>query len=278
MIVRFISIVVLGCILLTRPSNAQGQSPTGDELRTLAIPDDAVEVERAYRPMGDVAKRCQYLLDGELVGERLYYSNGQIADEKLFRKKQLHGIWRQFYQDGSLFSERPYRDGLPHGTFRFWNDRGELLGASELKDGNGLLQSYEKSDLGSYREEVRFAKGKIHGIRKRWGRFDITDKNGCDVTTFRHGVKDGWSYTLHDDGTLLAYSYFKNDRLHGVMRRTNRDGSNVEGYPKYRVEGREVTEAQFREAAKTDDILALTLTGKPEVEESDSKPTKQADK
>src|SRR5262249_41353866 len=149
-------------------------------------------------------KRCEYLVNGEIVGERLFYANGRLADEKLFRDNKPHGFRRQFHQNGKPFSERPYRDGLPDGTFRFWDENGRLLGESVLTNGTGILTEYDKAELRSQRAEIPYVDGKIHGKQKIWGRFDITGPNGCNVTTYRDGVKEGWSYLLHDDGTLLA--------------------------------------------------------------------------
>jgi antitoxin component YwqK of YwqJK toxin-antitoxin module len=257
--------------------------PTGspnDDLRRLTIPDDAEEVPAKWEPFGDVAQRFQCLVNGKVVGERLYYDNGRLADEKPFRDKGLHGLWRQFHQNGKPFAERPYRDGQPDGKFRFWDETGELLGQSELKRGSGILNEYPKPQLGSHREEIPYVNGKIHGKRKCWARFDITGPQGYNVTTYDNGVTDGWTYTLHDEGTLLEYGYFKNGRIHGVVRKATRDGKTVDGYPSYMIDGMEVSEAQFREAAKTDEILALTLTGKPDVEESEhlQKPTKPGGK
>ena len=251
-----------------------------DDLRNLKIPENAEKRQASYKPLGDVVKWCDYLVNGEVVGKRQFYKNGRLAEEKLFRDKKLHGYWRQFHQNGKPFSERPYRDGLPDGAFRFWDEKGRLLGESVLKNGTGMLSEFEKADLGSHRDDVPYLNGKIDGKRKRWGRYHITGPNGCNVTEYKDDVMDGWSYLLHDDGTLLAYSYFKQDKLHGVSRRTTRDGKNVKGYPSYRIQGKEVTEEEFREAAETDKILALTLTGKPDVEESEhlQKPNQQGGK
>jgi antitoxin component YwqK of YwqJK toxin-antitoxin module len=207
------------------------------------------------------------VLDGQVVGERLFYKNGEVAEERLLENGKLHGVSRQFHENGKLFSERPFRRGSPDGTFRFWDDAGELLGESVLKNGTGVLLQFENRALVLAREEIPFVDGKIHGNRKQWGRFDVTDKNGCSVTRYKKGEMDGWTYVLDGDGMLLAYSYIKHDRLHGVMRKATRGGTNVKGYPKYMIEGTEVSEDRFRVAAKTDPILAMTLTGKPDVDE-----------
>ena len=238
-----------------------------DDLGQLSIPDGAEQRYGKERPLGDVVERChQYLVDGEVVGERLFYKNGQLADEKLFRNKKLHGYWRQFHLNGQPFAERPYRDGLPDGIFRFWDENGKLLGESTLTKGTGLLSEFEKRELACGRYDTPYIDGRIHGKRKRWGNFDGTTKRGCNVTTFNRGVMEGWTYLLDDDGTLLAYSYIREGQLHGVSRKVTQNGENVGGYPKYWIAGKEVSEGQLRDAAKSDKILALTLTSKPDVE------------
>jgi antitoxin component YwqK of YwqJK toxin-antitoxin module len=234
-----------------------------DDLRELAIPADAIEQPGSFRQMGTITKKRDYFVDDALVGERLFYQDGRVADEKIYRDGKLHGIWRQYWPSGKLFSERPYRDGQMDGTFRFWNERGTVVRESVMKNGTGLLREYPNPPLGSSDAEINYVDGMKHGLKTLWGKFKGCEGYGYSVSGYKNDKLDGWEHTRDEDGTLIGYGYANQDRLHGVQREFERDGTPRSGFPKYYINGEEVSEAQFMETAKTDKVLAETLTHSP---------------
>jgi antitoxin component YwqK of YwqJK toxin-antitoxin module len=204
-----------------------------------------------------------YLVGTERVGERLFFDDGRVADERLYKDKKLHGIWRQYWPNGQLFAERPYRDGQMDGTFRFWDEKGKLLGESKIKNGTGVLTEYANLVARSHDKETPFRDGKVDGTEKFWAKFEGCVGIGCSVSAYKDGRLDGWEVTRDEDGTLLGYGFAKHGELHGVLRKFNRDGTPVAGYPRYRINGREVDEAAFVAAAKSDKVLAKALTYAP---------------
>ena len=55
-----------------------------DDLRNLKIPKNAEEQRSKDQPLGDVSRRYKYLVNGEVLGERQFYKNGRLAEEKIF--------------------------------------------------------------------------------------------------------------------------------------------------------------------------------------------------
>ena len=54
-----------------------------DEILSYSIPDNAEEVKGP--PASDNSKAVDYMLNGQLIGRKTYYSNGNIAAEVLQR-------------------------------------------------------------------------------------------------------------------------------------------------------------------------------------------------
>jgi len=253
-----------------------------DDLRELIIPADAIERRETFRPSGSMHTKMSYSIGDELVGQRQFYADGQLGDERLYKDKKLHGIWRQWHSNGKLFAERPYREGQMDGLFRFWDEDGKLLGESEMKSGTGVLREYDHEAGFCDDRETPFVNGKMHGIRKYWGKFGGCNGIGCSLSAYKDGKLDGWEITRDEDGTLVGYSYAKEGRIHGVFRRQNRDGTAIDGYLKYFINDEEVSETRFLDAAKTDKILAVTLTYSPprieKIPPRDNPPTAVKDK
>jgi antitoxin component YwqK of YwqJK toxin-antitoxin module len=235
-----------------------------ENLNRIRIPENAVErtVDK-FRAGQYVTVQKIYLLNDDIVGERLFFKNGNLAEEKSFRNDKLHGIWRQFHLNGKRAAERPYRDGVMDGTFRFFDEDGDLLGESLIKNGSGLLHEFQNEALTVSDRDVPFVKSEIHGTRTSWGKFHGCRGTGVEVSQYVDGKFEGWGYVRDDDGLLLGSWYFKGDRLHGVVRHVDRKGQSLEGYPKYYVNGEEVGELEYADATRGDKLLKQILEHKP---------------
>jgi len=79
-----------------------------------------------YQKENNFSKRAEYWLNGELVGERAWYGNGQIAYEQPIKDSMQHGNYKAWYQDGKLRAVCPYRKDRLHGVFKQWSNKGHL--------------------------------------------------------------------------------------------------------------------------------------------------------
>jgi hypothetical protein len=94
---------------------------------------------------------------------RAYYPNGALRCVRPLLDGVPHGIHHEWYPNGVLKEETPWDHGIINGTVKYWNDKGELLGASELKNGTGILR-YWVPDQQMY-GETSYVDGKWTG---RW--------------------------------------------------------------------------------------------------------------
>lgn len=245
-------------------------------LANVAIPEEAKEVDVGYRRLGNVTQKFEYRLNGELVGERLFYKNGKLAEEKIYRDEKLHGYWRQYYENGQLFAERPYRQGKPDGVFRFYNENGKILGESMLKDGTGTLREFPCAQLASDDAVIPYRDGIIQGSVRTWGRYGRPRRTGLQedkvdgvhISQYRDNQLNGWGNTYDSQGKLFLSAYSKDGVLHGVFRRYDAEGRLAGGWPKYYIRNQEVSRTAYIRAAEDDPVLKISL----EKDRPDEKP------
>jgi antitoxin component YwqK of YwqJK toxin-antitoxin module len=211
-----------------------------------------------YFPLGKTVSLTKYYRNDEVIGERVFYANGAVAEERQIRDNRRHGTLRQFYESGKLFAERPYENGKLHGTVRFFKETGELLGESKFEHGTGTLREYRLGTLYLYDRVVSYRNGLEEGISREW--MYLGDGAGvrCTIGTYVHGEIDGWQVVFRN-GSLQSSAYVKHGQIHGVYREFDDGGKPAEGFPKYVVKNKEVAEERFRELAKSDAILAKSL-------------------
>jgi antitoxin component YwqK of YwqJK toxin-antitoxin module len=251
------------CIALFRDPMDAGEY----DLRTIAIPKHAVERPRRIRPMGRVNAAVEYFVDYVRVARREIYDNGKVAEENLYRGGKLHGISRQYYWSGKLYAERPYRDGVMDGEFRFWDEQGTLMGSSLIQRGTGLLREFAQDHTSSTDAETPYRNGQMNGHAKKWGHFLHCRGIGFESSNYVDGKPDALGCVRHDDGLLLRWWYYRNGKLHGPITQIERDGRVAERYPKYYLQGKEVSESELGDAADKDPELAKTLKYRPAMHE-----------
>lgn len=66
----------------------------------------------------------QNLYDGKMM---IYYSNGNVADEKTYAGTELNGIFKRFYPDGKPNYEAVYKDNVLNGEEKIYGEDGKLL-------------------------------------------------------------------------------------------------------------------------------------------------------
>ncbi|TWU29909.1 toxin-antitoxin system YwqK family antitoxin [Bythopirellula polymerisocia] len=282
--------LVIPLLVLCHSFEARGIDAQQSDLYKISLSNNAYEQAVPMPPDGEITERRLYYFekppeptlppyeltsgsyvgismggyqeqDERKIGERRFYQNGKVAEEKLYRKGVLHGVWRQYHENGTLFSERPYRMGVPDGTFKFWNDKGKLLGQSVIKQGNGVLQEYELPEFHSRNRKIPFIDGKVDGPEVTMAIFsgDAEDAAGRSITNYTKGLREGWAIQYWSNKTLRSSAYLHEDKLHGVSRMLDLKGKMQAGYPRYFVSGQEVTEQEFVTAAKEDSLLQVSL-------------------
>lgn len=235
-----------------------------DDLRALKIPEEAREQWIRTVRLGLRVRRAYYWVGDDKVGERMWYENGVMAEERLFRKEVLHGFWREFYPSEKLFCEIPYRDGKLDGVVRYWDKDGQVLSESSMKNGTGNWRRYRLIvDKVSLIDETDYVDGTKHGIEKSWvGLSREKSQPGYSLTRFVNGLGDGWTIYRDYDGRFMG-SYYQSKRedaaMHGIERMLTRTGTNKPGHPKYWLDGEEATEAAYLKAAETDAVLKISL-------------------
>lgn len=235
------------------------QGDDEEDLARIRIPPTAIAKKVLVVPSAFRSKLEEYWLDGVCVGERLFYDNGQVLEEKLFDPaKQLHGIIREFHRDGRLFSEEPYRHGVPDGQFSYWNENGEVLGTSTVRKGNGVLYQYLRGSGSGGVFAIPFRDGKIHGVKTFRG--DLLGMGrGMMMQEFTSGIQDGWDICIDENERVRSSGRYKSGHAHGVTRGFDAKGQPRPGYTTYVIQGRHVSKDVYLAAAAKDPWLMESL-------------------
>ena len=70
-------------------------------------------------------------LDGPVL---MYYDNGQLKAERIYKNAKLNGAYRMYYDNGQLKLEGTYKDDKMDGTFRHYNRNGQLQSEEVYRD------------------------------------------------------------------------------------------------------------------------------------------------
>lgn len=187
----------------------------------------------------DRARRFEIRLNGEVIGDRCVYSEGEVIVHGL-KNGELHGCEREWNRNGVLVFEEPYENGQVHGTARQWSDDGTLIGTYHLDRGTGL-DLWRDNLTWTLSEEWPRRNGRMHGFTRFW--------NG-------------------DDRTVWEEHHYRDGHEHGIHREWNQKGRLRRGFPKYYIMSKLVTRREYLRACKTD----LTL---PPLREEENRPERQ---
>ena len=96
------------------------------------IPDNAVEM----RVEGcDGLTEC--VVDGRIVGRRVYNKKGRIVRETALKNGMRHGNEIEWDDDGRLLSVEPYFEGQIHGRAKQYGRSGKVIGTYRFVHGTG---------------------------------------------------------------------------------------------------------------------------------------------
>ncbi len=197
------------------------------------IPQNATEVVISkYRQKGFhiFFQTTECLLDGLVVGQRFYDSDGNIQKETPLKNGKKHGREYIWDETGALESEEPYVDGKRHGLAKQYNRKGEVIGTYRFVRGMGYdIWRYERED------------GSI-GI--------------SEIFTLQDGTLNGYEWWPREDQHSLWHErHWRGGLPHGIERRWNQAGRLKRGYPKYWIDGKAVNKRAYLKASEGDQSL-----------------------
>ncbi|MGZ4033936.1 MAG: toxin-antitoxin system YwqK family antitoxin [Bacteroidia bacterium] len=99
--------------------------------------------------------------DGKKIKEDFYqyYDSGQVAYISEIKNDKRDGLTTYFHKNGTLWAKWEYRNDVPWSAICNYNDKGEKVESGDLKDGNGILFSY--NDEGILLFKYHYDKGKL---------------------------------------------------------------------------------------------------------------------
>lgn len=216
--------------------------PRGIKRYRSSIPDGARERVTARHLRSRRRYKAEYWLNGKLVGVRFFDPGGAVESESPLKDGLLHGTRYFFESSNQLEFAEPYVNGLAHGTARQWSPEGKLLGTYTMKHGTGV-------DL--WRQGTNWGNGLPYLSEARY---------------IKDGIWHGFEWWLNEDQkSIWQERHFQLNQLHGIERDWNSEGHLKRGYPRYWVNGVQVTKRQYLRACLKDSAL-------PSYRESDNRP------
>ena len=209
--------------MATTPSNTHYHSD---------IPPGAKELEiklESYGGPDDEYRAVELLLNGQVVGKRMYNESGILILEEPIRDGSIQGTVYWWNDEGFLDFLEPYHEGLMHGTAIQFDPVGNVVGTYTMNHGTGY-DIWRQPD-----EDGVWHVAEIHS----W-------KNGC---------VHGYERWLFPDKTLWHERHWWSGLWHGIERMWNAKGRLQRGYPQYWVENEKVNKRQYMKACLDDPSL-----------------------
>ena len=174
----------------------------------------------------------EYFLHGNLVGRRHWDPDGFLMLETPYQDDRKHGIEYSWYGPGVLTLAEPYEAGLIHGTARQWDDDGTLLGTYDFFHGTGIdLWRARRADGAILLSEVFY---------------------------LDRGRLQGFEWWLNDDqASVYEERHWHAGARHGIERKWTLYGSLHPGFPRYFVNGEQVSAQAYQRAGVDDPTLPL---------------------
>ena len=170
------------------------------------------------------------ILDGILVGQRVYNREGVMVLETPRKGGLKHGSEITWDDEGTLLLIEPYRNGKIHGTAKQYGKQGKVIGTYTLIHGTG---------------------------------FDIWRQENEDETVFVseiHSLKDGlphgyeWHFASSQAKLWCERNWYMG-KIHGIERMWNSKGKLRSGYPRFYVLDQPVSKQTYLRLACDDRTL-----------------------
>ena len=111
-----------------------GSEPGGFSLKKPVsdIPQNAVEMQ-----VKGSARLTECIVEGRVVGRRVYNEKGRIVRERSLKDGKQHGNEIVWDDDGTLLSVEPYFEGQIHGLAKQYGRSGKVIGTYRFVHGTG---------------------------------------------------------------------------------------------------------------------------------------------
>ena len=109
-----------------------------------------------YHKDSDAIMMTEQYEQGELNGKKkIYYENGELAEEANYSNGELHGPRKLYSVKGVVLEDLLYKNGELHGPAKFYNGKGELMSEGSYRNNkhHGTWKYYEN---GRFKEEKDF--------------------------------------------------------------------------------------------------------------------------
>jgi antitoxin component YwqK of YwqJK toxin-antitoxin module len=249
---------------------------TNAKAMEVPLPEHTVEREKVSKPTNGIGKQTEIMRGNTIIGERVYYPDGQLLIETFLDEKAPlppglqvdqfssfpalpitiglpDGLQRQWYTNGQLWKERPYNRGILNGTCRNWDFNGHPLASDEFRNGTGVLHSFYPD--GRLSDECPYVMGRRHGVEREW--YPSGELNAD--AAYEAGEQEGWARAYYREGTLRQEAFYLRGEIHGILREWDEQGHYTDNTPRYFVEGKEVPADEFTRRAKGDRDLTRSL-------------------
>ena len=154
---------------------------------------------------GKLRTRMTYV-DGQLEGELLtFYPDGAVASRSLMTKGKFNGLSTYYYRDGKVRSTINQVNDAPDGEEREYHPDGRLAGVRVYSD-HGVLRSERQYGT----DGVLLAQMQWNRRQREQGMFRTWHGNGKpkQLVEYVDGVKEGWSRSWRDDGSVESACRF----------------------------------------------------------------------
>lgn len=109
-----------------------------------------------YHKNSDRVMMTENYKDGKLHGQKkVYYDNGEPAEEATYLNGKLHGNRKLYSVKGIVLEDLTYKNGELHGPAKFYNGQGQLMNEGLYRNDkhHGTWRYYEN---GKFKEEKDF--------------------------------------------------------------------------------------------------------------------------
>jgi antitoxin component YwqK of YwqJK toxin-antitoxin module len=131
------------------------------------------------------------------------------------------GLVQVMGHEGKLLIQKGYKNGLQHGAEEWFYDNGQLMRIYPYLDGkkHGLYQSFSKS--GRLTGEGVYINGLAEGV------FEYHHDSGelMRKLIYKNNLINGEVKTYYSNGNLAIEEFFIDDKLEGIRKDFNLDGS-----------------------------------------------------
>jgi len=171
----------------------------------------------------------EFLLNVQHGTYKVYYSNGKVAEEAIYRNGEKDGPWRQYFESGKLRGEGDSSKGHFEGKVTYYHPNGVKLIEGKyvrgLKDGTWI----KFTSSGEIEVVSSFAMGELKAERCENGVFMKYYANGIPESEYEYvnGKKDGPFTEWYEKGEFVQVPMDKPKPGGGIQFKQKLQGDQI---------------------------------------------------